>query len=94
MDSYAPIVITSRAAENHLNTIKSHHTDLLQRMQEQNMKVQNYNAQKQADQAMQVERDQTAQKENKQFEMDSQSKMLEQQNKQRELEIKASALTL
>lgn len=101
MDTISPVVITSKAADEHINTIKMQHSDLLQGMQDQQTRVTQYHAQKQADfQAeQQVQRDQQQQEKENNINInkqnaESQAKILAEQNKAKELEIKQQALSM
>ena len=94
MDSYSPIVITSKLAENHLNSIKAKHADILQGMQAQAQKIATFNQEKAQQAQMENERSASMKMENDKAAIDAQTRMLEQQNKQRELDIKAQALSI
>lgn len=82
-NSFSPIVITSKAADNHLNDIKSQHADLLQGMQSQAEKIILFNQQKQAQRVVDQQRSDTLAKES-----------AESDRKTKELEIKQAALML
>lgn len=83
MDKINPVVITSKQADTHLNKIRSEHTDVLRGLQDQAVKVQEYNQQKEI-----------SRKEQEAIDTENESKQLEQINKSRELEIKANALAI
>lgn len=101
MDNISPTVITSKAAQNHLNDIKFQHADILTGIQNQAVKVADYNAQKEAQRQIDEQQKQVQQSEaqktafdNKKIQMDAETKNLEAQNKAKELEIKSQALTM
>lgn len=93
MDQIKPIVINSRAAENHLNTIKSDHADRVTAIQEQNMRVSQLKAEQLQQKQVQDQENHSAKVESDKATFDGQARILEQQNKSQELAIKQQALT-
>lgn len=94
MDTIKPIVITGKAAENHLNTIKNQHADMVQGIQDQSMRVAEFNANRQMQQQQANQEAKAAKTESDKQAMEGQAKILEQQNKAQELAIKQQALAL
>jgi len=81
MDEFSPVVITSRVAEEDFLKIKKGHSDILNSMQDQAVRVREYETQK-AQQTMQ-----------EQMRSDEQAKQAaESDRKTKELEIKQAAL--
>ncbi len=79
----SPAVITSKMADDHYNMIKANHSDILKGIQDQAVKVQQYNMQKDMDR--QQKEAQAA---------ETMKNQLEQEQKQQELAIKAAALSM
>lgn len=94
MDKFSPVVITSKAASQDLNKIKGEHADIIQGIQDQSVKVANYNAEQAARKAAQFQTDQASKQNNDKLQADAEAKRLEAQNKSRELDIKQQALSL
>lgn len=89
-----PIVITSKAAENHLNTIKSQHADIIQGMNDQATRVAQLKAERMQNQQVTDQANQAAKTESDKAALDGQARILEQQNKAQELAIKQQALSI
>lgn len=83
MDKINPVVITSKPAVDHLNKIKLEHSDIINNIQNQALKVQQYNIQKEAKLAEKATQDATIAKD-----------QAETERKNKELSIKEQALTL
>jgi len=83
MDQIKPIVITSRIADDHLNKIRAEHTSILEGMDAQKVKVDNFNQNRIMQQTQQAAQQAQSQKD-----------QLEADRKMKELEIKAAALSM
>ena len=94
MDSFSPIVITSRIANKHFNDIRSQHGDIVKGMQDQALRVSQFNADKEMKSQMEMQQKRENETNQQKLQMDAETKRLEQENKQRELEIKQAALAL
>lgn len=94
MDSFSPVVITSRTATNDLNKIKAQHADIVRSMEDHATKVQMFNDTQSANKQMKLQQDTQNQMQSDQQRMDADAKMVDAQNKQRELDIKQQALSL
>lgn len=92
MDTTKPIVITAKAAENHLNTIKADHAERVQGIQDQAMRVSQIKLQQDQQRQMEQQASMVAKNESDKQTMEGQAKILEQQNKAQELAIKQAAL--
>lgn len=93
MDKISPIVITAKKAEDHLNGIKVQHADIVNGIQMQSMKVAQFNADKEAKDAIDRQQKEATTMENNKQQMESQTKILAEQNKAKELAIKEAALS-
>lgn len=93
-NTFSPIVITSKTANQHLNGIKNQHSELIQGMQQQSARVSQFNADKQLQMQAQDQQAKAEQQASQKQQMDSQAKILEQQNKAQELAIKQQALSM
>lgn len=82
METFSPVVITSKPATEHLNKIKAEHADVLTGIQNQSLKVEQYNMQKDAERKDKIAVDTQNAKDNV---------AISQKNK--ELAIKEQALT-
>lgn len=91
-NNYSPAVITSRKAQDHFDDIKFQHTNILQGMQEQSMKVAQFNSEKQAQQQIVDQETKASKMENDKMNLEGQAKILEQQNKAQELAIKQQTI--
>lgn len=89
MNTFSPIVITSRKAQDHYNKVKIEHADILTGMENQRLQVEKYNQQ----QAVEKQNQAIMQKEQQEKEMQTQKDMLEHQRKMEEIEIKRQALS-
>lgn len=96
-----PLVLTSKAAQEHLDGIKLDHATLLQGITDQSNKVSQFKAEqdmkKQTEnekKGLETENNNRIQLDNRKMDMEAENKKLELENKRRELEIKAQALTM
>jgi len=89
-----PLVITSKAAQEHLDGIKISHSKLLQDMQDQSTRVSQFTAEKDAKRQVSEQEAQRVNMENEKSKMEADNSRLEQENKRRELDIKAQALSM
>lgn len=94
MDKFSPIIITSKAAESHLNDIKAQHSDIVAGIQAQASRVANFHAENESKRQSENMQNQTNQMENDKQKMDAETKKLEAENKAKELSIKEQALYL
>lgn len=82
MDSISPVVISPRPAQDHLNMIKGQHADILTGIQNQAMKIAQFNANKV-----------TADKEKASLDAQANKDNALNMQKQQELELKRMALS-
>lgn len=87
-----PIIINAKAAEKHLNQVKSEHASLLEGMANQSMKVQASNQQKEIQQQAQQQQDNQMAQEAQKAQADAQKESMDYALKTKELEIKKLAL--
>jgi len=92
--NYSPITITSKLAKKHLLDIKSKHFDMIQGMQDQALRVQQLNTEKETNQRTIDTENKTNQIETDKNNQANEMKKLEMENKRRELDIKAQALQM
>ena len=81
MDTFTPIVITSKKADEHLATIRAKHADILQGMQNQAQRVSAYNQAK-------VQSEQDRQMKTEEARVQAQKTQTETSLKQQELAMK------
>lgn len=89
-----PLVLTSKAAQEHLDGIKLDHATLLQGITDQSNKVSQFKAEQDSKKQMDMQETQRATMEQEKTKMEADNSRLEQENKRRELEIKAQALSM
>ena len=94
METFSPIVINSKKAQDHYNDIKSQHNDIVRGIQDQLLKVSAINSEKQAANMAETERKESMKMESDKVRMDNEVRILDAKNKSRELDIKEQALTL
>lgn len=90
----SPAVITSKLATNHLNEIKMKHSDIVQGIADQSVRVANYNAQINAEKKAREDQMKAESIQNEKARVESETKRMEAENKRRELDIKQQALSL
>lgn len=81
--NFKPIILNSKMATKHLNNVMVEHNNILAGIQNQSLKVEQYNQQQQ----MQAQ-------EKEQIKATNDRDILEQQNKAQELAIKEQALSI
>lgn len=93
-ETFTTPVVTSRAADQNIENIRSQHADILDGLTNQSAKVQAFNQQKQVQ--AQQDAQMKAQAKTDQMKIDAQSRKdsMEMEQKNRELELKRMALTL
>lgn len=89
-----PLVLTSKAAKEHLDGIKLDHAKLIKDMQDQYTKVAQFKAEKDSKTQMSAHEAQRTNMENERAKMEAENKRTELENKRRELELKAQALAM
>lgn len=92
--TFSPIVINSKAAQKDLNSIKAQHTDIVQGIQDQALKVANYTIEQNAKKEIETQQKQTSEIDNQKSMADAEVKRMDAENKRRELDIKQQALSL
>jgi hypothetical protein len=94
MDTLKPIVVTAKKAEDHLNKIKVEHSDMLQGMNDQSLRVTQLKSERDNQKQVADQEQKASKMESDKANLDGQARILEQQNKAQELAIKQQALSL
>jgi septal ring factor EnvC (AmiA/AmiB activator) len=89
MNTYSPIIINAKKAQEHYNKVKMEHADILTGLENQRLQVEKYNQQQMVEKQNQA----NIQREQEEKQMQTQKDMLEHQRKMEELEIKRQALS-
>lgn len=90
---FSPSVITSKPAQDHLNTIKTDHASILEGMANQKVRVDAYNMQKQSEMATQNAMQSEMQKEKMVNDTTAKKNEMDFAMKQSEIDVKRAALS-
>lgn len=94
MEPIKPIILNSKAAEDHLAMIKAQHPDMLTAISQQSARVQAYNQQKEMEKKEQQVNDAENDRQFREQQDKTQQASLDRDLKSKELEVKRMALTM
>lgn len=93
MDTFTTPIVTSKAAQEHFLDVKSQHANILQGIQDQQVKVQAYNQQKQIEQEQQLQAKNQSDTERMKIQAQSTKDQMDNELKNKDLELKRLALS-
>lgn len=94
MDKINPIILNAKVAEDHLGMIKAQHTEILNGLNQQSLRSQAYNQQKDMEKKEQMVTDTENAKQFREQQDKNQRESADRDLKIKELEIKRQALTM